>query len=452
MKVRLGLKETMDLLRQQAKQLAEPLHLDESKTKLTSVISTLDFSRPTAPLKPKPDVLKKWTSAQAANWFDSITNSDLRHLFWIKTVALQPKFLDLIRNRKMAIGRSSLKGFAYSITSEWKNVVEGRISVQSLGKLMRTMSQSPFLKVIEPYIFEPGGHSKFAYEFIKRKKPISNVFSDIIGITFSANEYVDEVLGIVIDVGCNVAISNNAEEREWFYHHVLSLLDKSRLRHALERIVPIIKADNREENRERLKEFILSHPNLGDPRLPGFESNWDQNAASTHQIIEWLSQSDIKFFFDLFIENKSDVQGRKQFWLKYAHLVTGTRVIVSESDQRRLVKQLADLSAKNKYSKLIAELRENAERSTAFMMDFGKVKVVEFSLSGHACYFYGNTSAFKFNDRSKFWSTERFSKHELKDQDICTERISHQEGWEEKFSQTLAKFGVRPKNRVGRTD
>jgi hypothetical protein len=267
----------------------------------------------------------------------------------------------------------------------------------------------------------------------------------IFGISFSVNQFSQAVIDVVATKYYLTAVSDNSDDISWFYENVLSILDKKRLLLALDKIVQALDSSKNENAKDRLKDFVLSHPNLGDPRLPGFDSNWDQDSSLTKKVIEWLSQSDIKFFFELFIQNEEDKQGRKQFWLQFAHLVRGTRVVVSDTDRRRLYRNLTDNSAKYSKSRLLASLSDKQEPSTVFLMDFGILKVVEFSLSNNACYFYSNDGKFEYLDRARFWNTEIFSVRELKNQNICTERLSHQAGWEGKFQRTLALFGLRPR-------
>jgi hypothetical protein len=191
----------------------------------------------------------------------------------------------------------------------------------------------------------------------------------------------------------------------------------------------------------------LFHPHFGDPRLPGFEGNWPKNHKVTNLFIEWLSQSDIKFFFELFIDNKNDIQGRRNFWLRYAHLVKGTRVIVSSNDQDRFARQITEMQQKNNNSSLFATLKEKTKEATGFMMDFGIVIIVEFSKANNACYVYDKTtSRFAYTSRELFWRTHEFSEASLKNRSAARECLTHRDGWEESFANKFALYGLRAKS------
>jgi hypothetical protein len=436
--------DALKLLRHQAAEKASPFDLTADQSLMTAVVSEID-KRCLSVKQPKirPDLVSKWNAASASNSFESISNTELRHLFWSKDVALSETFLRVVLARQMKLGRSSLRGMVYSLASAWTSITDGTLALEKYRSFIRNLSTTLFLDKVEPYVLDRAGHSKFAYDLLTSKKRLSEQFSEVFGITFAGNEYADEALTVLSEIGYRTAYCDSEKDRNWFYQEVLSSLDKQRLLKVLARIVSGIQETGHETSKEMLKQFILGHPNLGDPRLPGFDGNWDRDAEITRLVIEWLSQSDINFFFELFFENKSDTQGRKQFWLKYAHLVRGTRVIVSDMDKKRLYRQLTELTSKNKHSRLLASLIE-FERATVFMMDFGKLKAVEFSLPGHACYFYSDDSKFKFNERNVFWSTDRFSIRDLKSK-THTKRIVHREGWERESSNYLASFGIRPK-------
>jgi len=251
---------------------------------------------------------------------------------------------------------------------------------------------------------------------------------------------------VVSETARDSALSADRKEREWFYESVLSLLNKADLLACLGHIVREIEKSNAEDAKEELKGFILTHPNLGDPRLPGYEGNWDRNNPVTQAVIEWLSQSDISFFFELFFENRRDVQGRKRFWLKYAHRIRGTRVVVSDSDKSRLHRQLMEIDPKKVSRQIFGRLLNSNQMPTAFVMDFGKLIVVEFSLPGHACYYYDRNCGFKFSNRAVFWDTKEFYSSELKDRTKCPSTLRHHEGWEPRFSNMLASQGLRPRD------
>lgn len=440
-----GLREVFSLLQHAAK--AESKVLQPEPPKLLELIHTLHRDRAVKPPRARPDVVPKWKSAIESGNFSPITLSDVRALFWEKEVALSNQFLEHLFQRKINIRRSSIKGFVFALASRWDEVLDGKLHLNQYQHVLSQLSKSDFLERITPYILDPAGHSRFAEQVIQKKVALSDLFTDIFGIVIPSSQYTSEVIGVISETAYAVALSDARKDREWFYEAILRHLGKGRLITCLGKIVRGIENSNAEDAKEELKGFILSHLNLGDPRLPHFESNWDKGDAVTQAIIEWLSQSDVNFFFELFFEAHADKQGRKRFWLPYAHLIRGTRVIVSQTDKKRLQRQLMDLDTKKVSKSIFGSLLDQNEKATAFIMDFGAIKVVEFSLAGHACYYYDTKCDFRFNDRTRFWDTQTFRESELKDKSKCSKPLRHVEGWESRFSNLLAGYGIRPKSK-----
>lgn len=415
---------------------------------MLSVLKDLHQDRVVRPPKPRPDAMPKWLAAVEGSNFSAITLAEIRSLYWEKEVVLSAKFIELLFERKMNIRRSAIKGFIFALASRWDEVLRGKIAIRSFDDSLSRLSKSEFLNQIRPFILHEKGHARFADQVVSKRAKFSTLFTEIFGLVLPDSPYTSEVLRIVSESGRSAALSANRNEREWFYESVLSLLNKASLMACLGHIVREIEKSDTDDAKEELKGFILTHPNLGDPRLPGYEGNWDRNDPVTLAVIEWLSQSDISFFFELFFENQRDVQGRKRFWLKYAHLIRGTRVVVSEPDRVRLRRQLMDIDPKKVSKQMFGTMLHSSQMPTAFIMDFGKLIVVEFSLAGHACYYYGRESGFKFSDRAVFWNTKEFRPQELKDKSKCPRTLKHHEGWEPKFANMLASHGIRP--RTGR--
>jgi hypothetical protein len=86
--------------------------------------------------------------------------------------------------------------------------------------------------------------------------------------------------------------------------------------------------------------------------------------------------------------------------------------------------------------------------TSAFLLDFGEVLVVEFSKVGNACYIYQKRAAKELIP--DFWTTEPFHASGgkgLKQSALAAERIRHTAGWQDELSMILARHGVRPVSR-----
>lgn len=418
--------------------------LDRAALQIQQIATTLEFNRVQRPPRLRPDLIHKWNRAIKLNDFSDLSRTDIRSLCWEPDVALTQMFRGYLDSQCLKLRRSSLRGFVNSVASKWDILASDSKDLLSLRDLASRLSESDYFAKVRSYIFEVDGAKNFARTLVSKQTVFPKMFEDVFGISAIAAPYKSQVLECLAESHFHTALSEGAVERKWFYDVVLSELSKEPLLRTLGRIVGDINRTSVEQPKNELKQFILLHPKLGDPRIPGTGSYWDANSPVTQSIIEWLSRSEISLFFELFFQDKTDRQGRKQFWLPYSHLVRGTRVVVSKKDLGVLDNYLSSPQAKNINQKIFA-LRADAPDATAFIMDFGKVRVVEFSLSNNACYFYDTTSKFELNDPKKFWGASNFHEHNMKIQTEAAEKLSHQRSWESKFADVLASYGLRAK-------
>src|SRR5262249_31530485 len=82
------------------------------------------------------------------------------------------------------------------------------------------------------------------------------------------------------------------------------------------------------------------------------------------------------------------------------------------------------------------------EDTSAFLLDFGSVWVVEFSRSGNACYIY-NSNAFS-GLIPDIWAPLVFRHSRLKRKDHCRARLVHKPGWQSAMRGLLSREGVFP--------
>jgi hypothetical protein len=198
---------------------------------------------------------------------------------------------------------------------------------------------------------------------------------------------------------------------------------------------------------ERVRRFVLDDGRLGDPRRANENRlNWIGISEAERRVIEWLSQLDIKFFFESVLPKGEDPQGRKEFWLKYVPAIKKSRPLLRREDKERLQRDLREKGLK------LVDVGSMDEWSTAsaFLLDFGPLLVIEFSETGNACYIYGKIHVEKII--ADFWTSQPFAQKKLRRRDLPHERIVHRQrksqwhsgGWEESAAQLLAKFDIRP--------
>lgn len=204
-------------------------------------------------------------------------------------------------------------------------------------------------------------------------------------------------------------------------------------------------ATSNEDVRDSLRKFVVTDIRLGDPRLPGRQMNWAGIRDAERKVIEWFSRFDIVFFFEHVLPRGNDPHGRKEFWLRYVNRIGRSRSLLNWSDRYRLNRNLKGKDLESTSSGRMADF----EKTSSFLLDFGKIVVVEFSAVGNACYVY-TESNFNKSIASDFWTNKAFTAHNLKNQRLSLTKQSplwdgvHRAGWQLDASQLLAMHGVRP--------
>jgi len=413
-----------------------------NKTKITQVVKNLEnISSATKPFVSNDSILV-WKEYLVHKKIEVLTRKDLKQLSWHNDVSLTNDFFICLQKRNIKISKSIGKGLLFSLLTKWKTA-----SIEDIKSMIENglKSDNPgYYQQIEKYVFRNDGAKVFSEELLENEKGVLEHITDKLGITSSTNQFCESVYDCLVKNHYKVLLSNNSKKRKWFFDNVLSALTKEQILKCIELVVTENDVPN-EDAKEDLKQFILFYPHLGDPRLPGYEGNWPKNHKVTNLFIEWLSQSDIKFFFELFIDSKEDIQDRKTFWLRYAHLVKGTRVILSLSDQQKYARQITEMQNRNNYGRLFGSLKGKINDSTAFMMDFGEVIIVEFSQKNNSCFLYTKNSSFPYADRQKFWNESEFQTSVLKSSE---KRLAHnpKNNWHDKFENAFVRdYGLRPK-------
>jgi hypothetical protein len=396
--------------------------------------------RVSAVKKVHPEVLPRWHALLKTDRLSELNASEIRQLFWEPDVVLDERFLSVVKSKAIRLSVSSLKGLVYAITSTWKATSLQRAEIL---KSYQSLARGNYADEVASFLHPIMGPSNLAVVAAKECASISRTIENKLGLALAATQYAEAVLEGLSKDQIQLVIHTDSAVRAWYYREVLSRCQKQVLAPCLEIVASLLQSTDVPRFRDELVEFALKHLNLGDPRLPESEGNWIQSPNAARLLTEWLSSSDINFFFDVFIDDREDSQGRKEFWLRYAHAVKGTRVIMSESDSVRHYSALRDLEGKRINRRMLGLLRQSIEDATAFLMDFGSIKVVEFSKAGRACYIYDNSSGFAYLNRDSFWSEKSFDRNVLKSQLHVSQRLIHSGNWTYKFSHWLRHYGVR---------
>lgn len=190
-----------------------------------------------------------------------------------------------------------------------------------------------------------------------------------------------------------------------------------------------------EQIRERIMDFALRDLDLGDPRVSTVP--WHPvGEEATREVIRWRSSEDLRLFFDLVMKGKEDYQGRHRFWQRYVDGVTRSLIVLSRSDEDRLRRRLRELTLRGR--RFVRMTGTNL--TSAFVMEFGRAVVVEFSEAGNACYVYQE-------EKGKGpipWQAAEVDIHVLKNRRRAKDWLRHVRGWEYTFTNSLARLGIRP--------
>jgi len=127
---------------------------------------------------------------------------------------------------------------------------------------------------------------------------------------------------------------------------------------------------------------------------------------------------DINFFFEHVLPDGTDPHGRKAFWLRYVSRVLMSRPLLNRDDEVRL-----RVTMQSQHEQMGHCGHVRGRESSAFLLDFGPIVVVEFSRVNNACYLYEKPNSEKVIP--DFWSPEPFTIYGLKNRILAAETIGH---------------------------
>lgn len=222
-------------------------------------------------------------------------------------------------------------------------------------------------------------------------------------------------------------------------------IPKSRVKELLAEAILSRRCDADEGARSPIVNFVLGSPDFGDPRV--HQAGWVGLEAARERFISWLSREDIKLFFDLVIDRSSDRQGRKPYWLKWLPQLKRTRVLLSRNDQDRVRFRLRSRKEQIPSYGLL-----DAPDTSAFLLDFGSVVIVEFSKSQNASYLYPRAIAkdlFRdFYQQNRQWTVQELKRRDLVEQQVAR-RLEHRRygprQWQDEMTSLLTRHYRLPR-------
>ncbi|MBB6055360.1 type I Zorya anti-phage system protein ZorC [Tolumonas osonensis] len=178
----------------------------------------------------------------------------------------------------------------------------------------------------------------------------------------------------------------------------------------------------------------------GSPQLRSSQNGWLQHVDEQVCLMvrAWFAKEDLQHFFQLLKGDRGVDQARLSYWLKYANQMSFTRIVMGSDAWNDLNTDFEEFRNRNKGR--LSKLTEAASHINAVIMQIGNYFFVEFSGTGNACYVYKADDA-PFNAEAKWLGMNTALK--LRGSPKTITWLLHNAGWQSKFDDELAKFGIR---------
>jgi len=400
------------------------------------------------PLNPD-EVWLRWS--RSGFGVETLDARQIRTLCVSSTTATKPQVIQACIKRPDILARTGcLIGLINAYFIDWGDIDhQSEIEALIRSSLSKYSKKNPVIGHFKSHsedLFSPKGPPAIAKTAIEKLRPIrESIKENYVSVN---SRYARAVISASIRAYIAYFIAFERRAREGDCIGALSyairelLVDESpRLEFCAltEALIMSPIAQNSEAFQKQLREFVMTHDRLGDPRLPKNIASWammKQEAGS--RFLGWLAKDSILFFFNYILPNNDKNRRRKDFWLEYHEKVRDFQVALSDDDHRRL-------QAYSRQQDVPSFSRVNHPTASAFLMRFGDEGtghyVVEFSETGNAAY------VFKAQSFKASVGSIRRSSFELKDElknDSKLGRIIHSTGqWEYKARQQLAVLGIR---------
>jgi hypothetical protein len=173
---------------------------------------------------------------------------------------------------------------------------------------------------------------------------------------------------------------------------------------------------------------------IGNPWVK--RTAWD--AAVNHEparlmVNSWLKQRLIKDFFELLAADGAADLRRLNYWLKWEPQISDMWFVLGQDAASNRTTDFVEL--RKRMSGRDRRLQDSNPMNNAFVMRIGPLVVIEFGVTGNACYMFA-ASDFKANLDQRLLST-----YELKQKVGYAARLSHAgSNWEGKFDQEIRRL------------
>jgi hypothetical protein len=405
--------------------------------------------KPAAPSTPPAlleEIVRKWKDGNR-----DFTSRELNQLCWHPPAGTDPQFLNFLISRRGKVTARHLHGLVYSYHSNFSTMalqVQGGLGQALRGFMADYVGRNRVVNTWRGHLdllLGADAPRRLGQEILRELQPVERKTESLL---ISGNtSFVKNAVAYAIDKALDVWPQSSMDQRAYLYEHLMPQAELSAKQQAAGRL--IIKAGRNPDGQyiNEVKNYVLGEKDLGDPRLPQNGPNWLGIDEAKGIFIQWLSLADITFFFELVIADAEDVHRRKAFWLNYVEEVKRSWVILNDRDYYRLRLRQRELQ-RNLGDQTVGRFRWPS--SSAFILDFGRIVVVEFSQTGNAAYVYHAQEAADFIE---FWRKYLNYHGDLKrPEKTCScfipgqnykGKINHSGAWEYRARQMLVVHGIR---------
>jgi hypothetical protein len=410
---------------------------DRTLGRLKATVAELSQPKKAREAKCPPDYVQLWDTLGAFR-SSKLPARAIRYLSWETDIAIRPEFQAIALSPERITARS-LQGLVRSVHRRW----ESTVNTPAMENLVVAISQyNGKNALIEKWkhglqhILNQNGPKNFAGSILNHGKTWET-YGDEWGIE------ADSEFGTQTLTQC-VALSLTGNDKDAMIEATIRFVLPSKhwkassFKSAVQQMI-LASSRFRLQQAELLKNFIVDDQRLLDPRLAANGPNWAGiSDVARDTVIQWLSAEDIQLFFDHVLPQRDDPHGRKPFWLRYKAKVKRSRPILSSLDETRWLAN-QETRGKRNFGRM-----EYLCDTSAFLLDFGRIMVIEFSKVGNAVYVYEHRDVPDIDD--SFWSQARFSLSKLKQKKKCIEAMTHNNLWKNKMKTLLAQYGIQPGN------
>jgi EH_Signature domain len=420
-----------------------PVSAETRLRNLSEAVRSLDQTKRAKPAPVTAEYVDQW-KAVVAGRRDDLEARAIRSLSWNPTIATDGAFQNYLARKEYIPNSQALQGMICSCHVRWSRELAVSEAVGRIRQHLRRYSGHNRLlnkwKDSASMMLGPKAHDLMGTELIKTTEGLAG-FCDFWGMPIESSQLFHSAAEVA-SVICMEELHRVAQYRSFLFNELIPWQGwaPNMIKNVVGRLILLPKRDD-VELIEAIIKIVRSDQRFGDPRNPQNHNNWIGMDDASRRMQEWLSAADITFFFESVLPRGKDPHGRKTFWLRYVGCRgLRSRPLLSSSDKFRLRDILSKKGANTSdYGRLVEE------DTSAFILDFGPIMVIEFSAVGNACYLYEKKAAAEIV--KDIWTTAPFSKFNLKRPSrIATAKpIRHdqQNRWKHEMESILARYGVR---------